>query len=175
VLCVALTSNADPTRISGKRPAEKAGPAEKPDGTKGISVAEARERAKLMHEIHFATLEALHQHYFQRERAVLPARAMDDVFAAINKQTKIKTRWIAVNTPAMSIDHKPETKFEQDAAAELALGKPAFDRVEKGYYHRVGVIPLGPGCVTCHTRLGAPATKLPRVAGLVISIPVKDK
>jgi hypothetical protein len=175
VLCAALTLNADPPGVLGKKSAEKSGSSEKSDGIQRLSVAEARERAKLMHEIHSATLEAMHHHYFRREHSVLPARAMEDVFAEIDKQSKIKTRWIAVNTPAMSVDHKPQTRFEKDAAAELAKGKPAFDQVVKGVYHRAGTIPLGPGCVGCHTRLGVPPTKIPRVAGLVISIPVKEE
>jgi hypothetical protein len=169
VFCAGLALNADPPRTHDKAPAEK------PDAPRPISVAEARERAKLMHEIHAATLEALHHHFFRRERAVLPARAMEDVFAEVDRQTKIKTRWIAVNTPAMSVDHKPETEFEKEAAEELARGKPAYDRVVKGVYHRASAIPLGSGCVACHVRLAAPPTKIPRVAGLVISIPVKDK
>ena len=147
-------------------------PSEKPADR--IPVAEARERAKLVHEIHAATLESMHHHFFRRERAVLPARALDDVFAEVEHKTGVKTRWIAVNTPAMSHDHEPKTAFERAAAAELAAGKPSFDKVEDGLYRRAAAIPLGPGCVGCHTRLGAPPTKLPRVAGLVIEIPVRD-
>jgi Protein of unknown function (DUF3365) len=175
VFCALFTSKADPTRVSAQGAAEKSAPADKADGGNRITVVEARERAKLMHDIHASTLEAMHRHYFRAERAVLPARAMDDVFEEIEKKAKVKTRWIAVNTPAMSVDHKPQTKFEKDAVDELSLGKPSFERVEKGAYHRVGVIPLGPGCVACHTRLGSPPSKTPRVAGLVISIPIKDK
>lgn len=165
VFCAAMTLNADPPRIPGKEP----------DSAGFLSVAEARERAKLMHEIHSATLEAMHRHYFRRERAVLPARAMEDVFAEIDKQVKVKTRWIAVNTPAMSIDHEPRTEFEKEAALELASGKAAFERVVEGSYYRAGVIPLGPGCLSCHTRLGVLPAKTPRVAGLVISIPMKTE
>ena len=74
----------------------------------------------------------------------------------------------------MSIDHKPETQFEKDAVTALSSGKAAFDRVIEGTYHRDSAIPLGPGCVTCHVRFDAPPAKKPRVAALVISIPVKD-
>ena len=177
MLCATLTLNADPPAVPGKGPEEKdkADPAEKPDGAGRIAVAEARERAKLMHEIHSATLESLHRHYFRRENAVLPARAMEDVFADLDKQARIKTRWIAVNAPAMSVNHEPRTAFEKEAAAELASGKTAFERVVNGSYHRAGVIPLGSGCVGCHTRFGGPSDNKPRFAGLVISIPVKDE
>jgi len=72
------------------------------DGQK-VTVAEAKARAKLLHGVYAATLDALHHHYFRRERAVLPARAMEDIFADVEEDTKIKARWIAVNTPAAAI------------------------------------------------------------------------
>ena len=162
VLGLCLTLKADP-------------PAEKADDVKRVSVAEARERAKLMHDVYASTLEALHHHYFRSDRSVLPARAMEDVFADIDKQSKIKTRWIAVNTPAMSINHEPQTDFEKKAAAALAAGKAEFDTVADGYYQRAGAIPLSAGCVGCHTRHFSTPSKTPRFAGLVVSIPVKDK
>lgn len=165
LLCSAfLALNADPPRApsqKGSAKNESGIPAEKSDDASPVSVAEARERAKLMHKIHSATLEALHHHYFRREQAVLPARAMEDVFAELDKQEKIKTRWIAVNTPAMSIDHEPQTEFEKEAATQLANGKPAFDRVVKGTYYRAGAVSLGAGCLGCHTKLSAPTAKTP--------------
>jgi hypothetical protein len=145
------------------------------DGARRISVAEARERAKLLHQVYSATLEALHHHYFRHEGAVIPARVMEEVFADVNKTAKVSTRWIAVNARAMSRYHKPQTELEQQAAAALASGKPAFDRVVKGTYFRAGIIPLGQKCAGCHTRFGAPPGKMPPVAGLVISMPLTDE
>ena len=170
-LCFALTLNADPPGGPGAKP----GPADKADGAPRVTVAEARGRARLMHDIYASTLEALHHHYFRRDRAVLPARAMEDVFADIDRQSNIKARWIAVNTAAMSINHEPETAFEKKAAAALAGGKAEFDAIEDGHYHRAGAIPLGAGCVGCHTKHFSAPAKTPRFAGLVISIPVRDK
>lgn len=140
-----------------------------------VAVDEARERAKLMHQIYAATLEVMHHHYFRSDRAVLPARALEDVFAEMDERAKVKARWIAVNTPAMSVQHAPVTDFEKRAAEALASGKADFERVEDGYYRRAGVIPLGTNCVGCHTRFAQAPTKTPRFAGLVISIPVKAK
>jgi hypothetical protein len=148
----------------------------KPDSTaEPVTVEEARERAKLMHNIYAKTLLVVHHHYFRREGSVLPARALEDVFAGIDEQSNIKARWIAVNTPPMSINHKPEGEFEEKAAAQIAEGKAAYERVEGGYYKRAGMIPLGVGCVGCHTKLFQTQAKTPRFAGLVISIPVKEK
>jgi hypothetical protein len=152
----------------------KGKPVEKPDDMR-VSVAVARDRAKLMHDIYSATLDAMHHRYFRREGAVLPARALEDVFKEIDGKTKIKARWIAVNTPAMSINHEPETAFEKKAAEALAEAKAEYATTEKGYYLRATPIPLGAGCVSCHTKFGATDDKKPRFAGLVISIPVKDE
>lgn len=139
------------------------------------TIDEAREQAKLMHNVYSKTLLVLHQHYFRREGAVLPARALEDVFDGIEEQSKIKARWIAVNTPPMSINHKPEGDFEAKAVSQISDGKAAYERVEEGYYKRASAIPLGVGCVGCHTKVFQTPAKGPRFAGLVISIPVKQK
>jgi hypothetical protein len=171
MLCLGWSLHADPASDRAK----KSPPTQKSATEKRVSVAEAKERGVLMHDIYASTLEALHHHYFRAERAVLPARAMEDVFADIDEKSKIKTRWISVNTQAMSVDHEPKTDFEKKAAAELADGKAVYERVEKGQYLRAGAIPLGSGCVGCHTKFFGPAPKTPRFAGLVISIPVTEK
>lgn len=160
-----LTLNADPPKEAATKKA----------ADERVTVAEARERAKLMHQMYSATLDVVHHHYFRREGAVLPARALEDVFAEMEEQTKIKARWIAVNTPAMSINHNPETEFEKKAAEVIASGKAEYDRIEDGHYKRAGVIPLGVGCVGCHTKVFQNTARTPRFAGLVISIPVRDK
>jgi len=143
--------------------------------TSHLSVEAARERAQLMHRIYAATLDAMQHHYFHSNKAVLPARAMEDVFAEVARSTQATARWISVNTKAMSIDHEPKTEFEKAAAAELSTGKPEFTLVEKGYYRYAGAIPLTDGCVSCHTGgFGKPA-QTKRFAGLVISVPLVEK
>ena len=170
VLCTAVSLQADPPTAEGKPKSATPKPAEE-----RVTVAEARRQARLMHQMHSATLAVLHHHYFRREGAVLPARAMEDMFEELEEQSKIKARGIAVNTPPMSINHKPESPFEKKAAEEIAAGKDEYERVEDGQYKRAGVIPLGLGCVGCHTKLFQTTAKTPRFAGLVISIPVSDK
>lgn len=177
VFGIAMTLSADPPHIPAASTAKNAPgePVKKPENDHRVPVAVAKDRAKLMHEIYSATLDSMHHHFFRRDRAVLPARAMEDVFDEIDRQTKIQTRWIAVNTPAMSIHHEPETAFETKAAAAIAAGKPEYESVEKGVYYRASPIPLGAGCIGCHTRLAPTTDKTPRFAGLVIAIPVNDK
>jgi hypothetical protein len=137
-----------------------------------LSIEAARERAKLMHQIYAATLDAMHHYYFHANKAVIPARAMEDVFADVAHASQANARWIAVNTKAMSIDHEPDTEFEKAAAAELAAGKVAFERIEEDTFRRATPIPLTAGCIGCHAGAFTKPSSLPRVAGLVISIPV---
>lgn len=173
VLCFALTLQADSPSDSAPA-AAKAEAAAKPADER-LTVAEARERARLMYKIYASTLEVMHHYYFRENRPVLPARAMEDIFDELNDQTKIQARWIAVNTPPMSIQHKPETDFEKKAATILARGQTEYGIVENGYYRHAGAIPLSSSCVACHTRFMQQPAKTPRFAGLVISIPVKGE
>jgi hypothetical protein len=149
-----------------------AAPPGSPAGGEKPAVVKAREQAKLMHGIYASTLDVMHHYYFRTDRAVLPARALEDVFADMQSQAKVKARWIAVNAKAMSVDHKPASAFEKDAARAIAAGKSEYEQVADGYYHRAGAIPLGAGCVNCHTGFFAKDQKSPRFAGLVISVPL---
>lgn len=136
------------------------------------AVAVARERAELLHDIYSATLVVIHRHYFHSDLAIVPARAMEDVFENMTGLYGDKAHWISVNTKAMSIDHKPMTGFEKKAVTELSAGKQAYELVENGVYQRAAVIPLGTNCVGCHTSRFSAPQKSAR-AGLVISIPLK--
>lgn len=139
---------------------------------KRVSVDVARDRAKLMHDIYAATLDVMHHRYFHRERAVVPARAMEDVFSQIQRTSQTKARWIAVNLKPMSVDHNPETDFEKQAAKTLSTGKEEFETVQDGYYRRATPIPLRSGCISCHGSLFRQPSDKPKYSGLVISIPV---
>jgi len=61
------------------------------------------------------------------------------------------------------------------AAKAIAAGKGEFEVVEDGYYRRVGAIPLGAGCVNCHTGFFSKSPQTQRFAGLVISVPINKK
>ena len=170
-LAGAVALNADPPPPG----AGPKGPEPKAPAVERVTEAEARARAKLMYEIYSNTLVVTHHYYFRHEGKTLPARAMEDVFEQIEKDSGIQARWIAVNTPAMSVSHEPATAFEKKAAAEIAAGKAEYEQVEGGDYRRAGVIPLGVGCVGCHTKVSRTPARTPRFAGLVISIPVKTE
>ncbi len=178
-LYVTLASSQEPTSDAAGRTiaSEKAVSDKSAKPEPRVSVATARERAILMHDIYEATLDAMHRHYFRSDRSVLPARAMEDVFAAMSKQSTAQARWISINTKPMSINHEPQSDFEKQAARAISTGKEDFELVDKGYFQRVGRIPLGSQCVGCHSQqFNAPSNSpSPKFAGLVIRIPVNDE
>lgn len=179
LLCVTAPLWAGPPGEAPAAPGEtpaKAGakPEEKVKGEK-TTVAVARERARLMHDLYSSTLDAMHHHYFRTNRAMIPARAMEDVFEEMSERWNVESRWIAVNTQAMGVDHKPQDDFEKKAARELGAGKDSIEVVEDGAYRRAGAIPLGSGCVSCHAGFFAGNAKTPRFAGLVISVPLDEE
>lgn len=137
------------------------------------AVVAARERAALTHVIYATTMEMLHRHYFRRGQAVLPARAMEDVFAEVAEQTKVEGSWIAVNTKAMSLHHEPKTDFEKRAATAIAAGQERFETVDKDFLRIARPIPLGEGCVNCHTGMFRSPPSTPRLAGLIVAVPLK--
>lgn len=167
LLCVTFASQAQQSNAKKKAKREAAVKAED-----RVPVEVARDRAKLMHKIYESTLHSMHRHYFRNGKSTLPARAMEDVFSEMLADTKSDARWIAVNTPAMSIDHEPETEFEKQAAKAISSGTDQIELVENGFYRQATAIPLGAGCASCHNGLLAPPPKSPLYAGLVISIPV---
>lgn len=146
----------------------------KDDEVPRVSLAVARDRAKLLQDVYSSTLDVMHHRYFHNDRAVVPARAMEDVFATLERQSHIQARWIAVNLKAMSIDHEPETKFEKQAAREIASGNRTVEIVEDGYYRRAVAIPLQGGCVSCHGGFFKMPSSTPKFAGLIVSVPVAE-
>lgn len=150
-------------------------PDEKAVSKSRIAVEKARDRAENLHEVYEATLEMLHHRYFHRDRSLLPARAMEDIFADMKRRTNVDARRISVNTKAMNIDHEPKSDFEKQAAREIAAGKPAFEVIDADFYRRATAIPLKAGCVGCHAGAFAASSKTPRFAGLVISVPLSGE
>jgi hypothetical protein len=144
------------------------------DPDKRVTLERARERARLAGDIYTASLHMLHHHYFLREKSVVPARAMEDVFDQIHRDRHINARWISVNAKAMSIDHEPQSEFEKNAAKALAAGEDAFELVEGGRYRVATPIPLRGGCMHCHGSFGGSESKIKHYAGLVIEIPIKS-
>ena len=130
-----------------------------------VPIAVARDRAKLMHDIYITTLDVMHDRYFHADRAIVPARAMEDVFSAMDEQTGSKANWISVNLKAMSINHEPLTDFEKRAAREIVAGEAGIEVIEDGFYRRASAVPMTGGCLSCHAGFfnQPPQTAIPRL------------
>lgn len=178
VLCAAALRAEPPAEKAGEAGLASSPPPSAADSRVGaegrVPVEVARDRAKVMHDVYAASLDMMHHHYFHRNRAVVPARALEDVFDVIKEQSNVEAQWIAVNMKAMSVDHVPKTKFAKRAAQEIAAGKPEIEEVEGGYYRRAGAIPLASSCVGCHGGFFKEPTKTPKFAGLIISVPIAE-
>lgn len=176
-LCILLLAlpalpSAAQTRQAKSEPTKEGEPTAKIDEQCRVPVAVARDRAQVMHDIYAATLHMMHERYFHGDRAAVPARALQDVFAEIKRQSHTEARWISVNLKPMSIDHEPKTEFEKRAAKEMAAGKAEVEAVEDGYYRRAEAIPLSGGCMSCHAGFFADSSTSAKFAGLVISMPI---
>lgn len=177
LLCFAFAWCAELTGDEAERPSggEKTSSVEQADEEARVSIDVARDRAKLMHQIYSSTLKVMHHRYFNHDKAVVPARAMEDIFFDVSWRSKIEARWISANLPAMGIGHEPRDDFEKQAAKEIGAGKDEYEAIENGTYRRAGAIPLGAGCIQCHAGSFGMPPKNARYAGLVISMPVSEK
>jgi len=137
-----------------------------------VSLEVARDRARLMHDLYSSTLDAMHHRYFHGDRAMVPARAMEDVFKEMQRRDHSQSRWISASFSPMSIDHEPKSDFEKLAAEKIAKGEELVESVDEGYYRRAGSISLNRGCISCHSGVFASTSSDAKFAGLVISIPV---
>lgn len=181
VLCASVVLLADPPPGSNSGAASDAkldssetDSAEKVDDAIRVSVETARDRAKLAHDIYSTTLDVIHHRYFRGDRAVIPAKALEDVFPRVDREHHLKARWFAVNAKAMSVDHEPQDEFEKQAAKAIAAGNSEYEQIADGVYRRAGSISLmNKGCLGCHLGFGA-SGKIKRFAALSISIPVKE-
>mgnify|MGYP006928164311 FL=1 len=125
-----------------------------------------------MHNIYAATLDVMHDRYFHADRAIIPARAMEDVFSEMQRQTKVEARWIAVSFKPMSVTHEADSDFEKRAAKEIAAGKTEVETVEDGFYRRIGAIPLGTNCISCHNGFFRKAPAKPKFGSCPLRIGV---
>ena len=135
------------------------------------TTAEARTRARVLHETIHGVLQVVHRDFFDpTQRLSIPSRSLEDVFKELARSWQLKIHWLAVNADAMNVDNKPRDDFEKEAVKQLASGKPEFETSEGNVYRFAGSIRLSSQCLKCH----APrrTSTADRVAGLVISMPI---
>jgi hypothetical protein len=136
------------------------------------SVAEARQRARLLHGTIHDTLQLVHARYYRPdERLAIPAASLEQVFESIADRDGVRLRWLVVEGRAMNIDHNPRDAFEEEAVKALASGKDEHEVAADGIYRHAGAITLKAECLKCH--MPGRSSNKSRTAGLLISIPVE--
>jgi Protein of unknown function (DUF3365) len=136
------------------------------------SASEARERAKLLHGTIHDALQIVHSRYFREDEGLpIPAAAFRLVFQGMAERNGVELHWLAVDTKAMNIDHKPRNEFEKEAVDVLVSGKEEHELAADGVYRHVGPITLGSECLKCH--LPGRSSNKSRLAGLVITMPIE--
>ena len=135
------------------------------------SIAEAKMRARILHETVHGTLQVMHRDFFRKDQALkIPSRSLEDVFHEVEQNYGIEFRWLAVDTGAMSVDNEATSPLEKEVVKTLKAGEPEFEKVEQGTYHYAGRIQLSAVCLSCHA--SARKNNTPRSAALLISQPV---
>lgn len=161
-----------PIAVQAKMPGEKA----EISTHKSLptTTGEARIRARILHETIHGALQVIHRDFFQEDESrMIPSHSLEDVFKELNRAHGVKVRWLAVNARAMNIDNEPETEFEKKSVKELSAGKASYEQVIDDQYQYTGKIRLPSQCLKCH--LPMRQDNRDRVAGLVISMPVKSQ
>lgn len=151
----------DSSESTGKRPVA------------AMSVDEARRQAATLHTVLHASLQRVHDGYFEEDAGLpIPAAVLRDVFDELKQDQNIVARWLVVEGQAMNVDHKASTPFEKEAARVLLAGEPAHEEVVDGIYRRAAPIRLRNHCLKCHV----PNRKSTRdhTAGLMIAIPISE-
>lgn len=152
-----------------------AGLASEPE-LKRITVDEARARVKLLESVYLSTLQNMHRRYFDgNERAPVPSKVMEEVFRRVDYDNGTKSRWIAVNTPAMHPDHEPKDQLTKAIAKHLKSNLNRFERISDERFISGRSITLFASCQKCHVSALTQQNGGRKVAGLVIELPLVYK
>ena len=149
--------------------------AENPSEPTTITIDEARGRVRILETVYLSSLQNIHRNYFREDqRLPIPSRVLEDVFFSVSNRNGIKSRWIAVNTPAMNVEHKPKPGFETRATAALTAKTSRFEEVKDDILYSARSVTLLASCQRCHLSSLAQQNGGRRIAGLVIEIPLKN-
>lgn len=133
---------------------------------------QAAVEAELLHDLMHDTLQLVHHRYYKEDEGLeLPAATLREIFESNAKKHQVRLRWLVVEGQAMNTDHVARDDFERAAVQALRNGADKFEAIENGVYRRAGPITLSNVCLKCHVP-DRRNTK-DRIAGLLISIPVK--
>lgn len=137
------------------------------------TVAEARARARLLHETIHGSLQIMHRDFFRDDEGLpIPSHSLEDVFEELAKTYDVRIHWLVVNARAMNVDNRPRNDFEKQAVTALSSGKDYFEVHTKKQYQYAGAVRLASQCLKCH--LPARNSNKSKTAGLVIQMPLKS-
>ncbi len=96
---------------------------------------QARRQAEILHDTLHSTLQVVHHRYYREDEGLLlPAAALREIFADVEKRQKIELHWLAVEGEVMNTDHRARDEFEQAAVTALKADRPFHEEVtEKAY------------------------------------------
>lgn len=137
-----------------------------------LTADQARRQAEILHDTLHTALQVVHHRYYREDEGLLlPAAALREIFADVQKRQKIELHWLAVEGEVMNTDHRARDDFEMAAVAALKADRPFYEEVTGTTYRRAGPITLRNECLKCHV----PDRKSTedRTAGLVITIPLQ--
>ena len=137
------------------------------------TVAEARGRARMLHETLHGSLQVMHRDFFREDEGLkIPSRSLEDVFREMARSYGVRLHWIAVGLKAMSVENEPKTEFEKEAARIISSGKEEYESVAGDEFRFAGKIRLSATCLGCHA--SRRSRNDDRSAGLVIIMPLKS-
>lgn len=136
------------------------------------TLAEARARARLLHETFHGALLAVHRDFFDDDNpGVLPSQSLSDVFEELGKTAGVEIRWLTGNADEVNPDHQPRGDFETAAIGQLKRGATMHDSLIDGELHFVGRIRLASQCLKCHVK--SRRTLEDRFSALKIAVPIR--
>ena len=172
VLAACLASAAGMLATAGERSPGPEQPRQEARDSEAEQVAEARLRARLLHETIHGSLQVMHRDFFRDggSRLPIPSESLEDVFSELEKTWRVKVRWLAVNAAALNAKHRPNPGFDELAVKAISGGSETFEASAGGVYQYAGKIDLGNQCLKCHV---PQRTSLEdRKAAVVISMPL---
>ncbi|MEW4491073.1 DUF3365 domain-containing protein [Thalassoglobus sp. JC818] len=137
-------------------------------------VAHARRLASILFESVHGSLQVMHRDLFQEEESLqIPSRSLEDVFGVLKRKYNVQLRWLAVDTPAMNIDHEPSNDLEKEAVRVLRNPEGHFESVEGNQFHFAGRIRLSTTCLGCHVPRRSDNDD--RFAGLLMTLDLRSE
>lgn len=145
-------------------------------GDRRLETVEARARVKLLESAYMSMLQHMHRRYFDgNEKAAVPSSVLEDVFRRVDYENGTKSRWIAVNTPAMDPKHEPNDPLTKEIASFLKSNNNRYEKVIDDKLVSGRAITLFGNCQKCHVSALAQQNGGRKVAGLIIEIPLVSK